>query len=460
MAGLGDFFSEGSTAEQFLIWGVLQQILQPLLQPLTVELSKLVYSATPDVPLPAELVAQATARKIIDDGTGRDAANDTGIGGSDFEKLVSLALRAPDISTVFEAFRRNLIEQGNPNPDDVSVAGALTDMGIRPEWHPIITQLAVSIPTAAEVLNAWLEGQIEPAEAHRRLIEAGMDPTWIQTAYNANGQAPTPTQALELLNRGIIPERGTGPSSISYEQAFLEGPWRNKWLQPFLALAEYLPPPRTVTAMYHAGQLTHDQAASLLAKQGLAPELVQAYLSKASSAHTTTDKHLAKSEITALYQDRLMGHGDALAALQAIGYDAHDAGLILQLIDVRRAAAAATAGVTRIHTLFEAGKLTEPQAKAALVKLDVPADQAQQVIDAWAVTVQQATRTLSPAQIETAWYYEILRTEDALTLLQRAGYDEFDAWVLLSARGHGPLRDVPRPASPYPPPPPPTPGKP
>jgi hypothetical protein len=54
-----------------------------------------------------------------------------------------------------------------------------------------------------------------------------------------------------MANRGIIPWSGSGPRSTSFEQAFLEGPWRNKWLGPFRKAAEYFPPPRTITAMYN-----------------------------------------------------------------------------------------------------------------------------------------------------------------------------------------------------------------
>lgn len=455
--GLGDVFGEGSTAEQFLIWGVLQQLLQPLLAPVVTELQKLVFSATPDVPLSPNAAAELVARGLLDDGSGQDKANDNGIGEGDYHLLVQAAATAPALAAVLELYRRGLIEAGGDDPQTPSVGGALADQGLRQPWRDLVTQLAVAVPDPAQVLTAWLEGQIDEGTARPLLVKGGMDPDWIQTAYNASGQAPTPSEALELLNRGIIAQSGTGPDSTSYEQAFLEGPWRNKWLTPFLALAQYLPPPRTITAMFHDGQLTHDQAAGYLAQQGLDATLVAAYLAPAATSLTSHDKALTKTDLTAAYADGLLSRGQATDALTKIGYTGADAGTILDLVDVRTATAQVSAGVTRARALFDAGKLTEAQAKATLQALGMTAAQAAAVVDTWAITAATATRVLSAAQIEAAYYYNLLTSTDAIGLLQALGYDEFDAWVILANRVHGPLQDYPRPHSPYQPPPPPPP---
>lgn len=445
MPGLGSLFGEGSTAEQFLVWGVLQQLLQPLLAPATNELGKLVNSAVQTVPLSPADAAAAVARGLIEHGTGQDIANDNGIGGQDFDKLVSLALRSADLGAAIAAYQRGLIPEGSDDGAELSLHGAFADAGIRPEWFDVLTKLTVQIPSVAEVMNAWLEGQIDEPEAHRRYIAAGGDPTWFRTSYNANGEAPTPVQALELLNRGIIPERGTGPNSVSYEQAFLEGPWRNKWLPAFMALRNYLPPPRTVTAMYHAGQLTHAQAADLLVKQGLSAELAAAYLAPGHTSSTAEDKHLTKSDVLAMYADGMLHHADAVKALVQLHYSEHDADLIIRLQDARTAARQVTSGVTRVRTLFNAGKISTADARAALVQLGVTAGQAHTMVETWSVTDIPPVRTLTESQVVSAWAYDLVPSRDALAALVNLGYDELDAWLLLSIRNKGPVKDIARP---------------
>lgn len=453
MPGLGDLFGRGSIAEQFLLWGVLQQLLQPLLEPVITEISKEVNSKFPELPLtPAELAGQV-ARGLLDDSDAAGEASQSGLGATEFAKLVKAAAQSPALGTAVAAFQRGEIPAGDGDPLTPSLTGALADAGVRREWWPIVERLAVQIPSTAEVMNAWLEGQITEAEARTRYLAAGGDPTWFQTSYNANGQAPTPVEALELLNRGIIPQDGTGPDSISYHQAFLEGPWRNKWLTPFLALREYLPPPRTVTAMFHDGQLTHAQAAELLTKQGLAPDLVAAYLSPTSSTTSTTEKHLAKTDILALYTDGLMTSADATKALEAINYTAHDAALIIELQDVRIAAAQVSAGVTRVRGLFNSGKITATEAAAELVKLHVDAAQATELVNTWAITTSNEVRTLTASQIGRAWYYLLISADDAMTRLQALGYDAEDAYVLLGLEAKGPVPGLPNPLPKFTPPP-------
>lgn len=448
MASLGGVFGEGSTARQLLVWQVLAQVIAALAAPGFTELTKLTNSAAPVMPLDPGMAAEAAARQHLTPAAAADHATDSGFGGEVFGIMQKLAEHAPDLSAAYELYRRKAIPEGTTDPGQASLRGALTDAGIPERWHDAMVELATSIPTQAEVLNAWLEGQIPEAEARHRLQLAGMDPAWIDSAYNANGQAPTPTQALELLNRGIIPERGTGPHSVSYQQSFLEGPWRNKWLEPFLALAEYLPPPRTVTAMYHSGALSHDRAASLLSKQGLAPDLVAAYLAKTATTTAPTEHHLAKSEITTAYADGLMTKAQALTGLRALKYTEHDAALVLQLVDVRVKTSQLNNGVSRVRTLFSGGKLTEQEARNLLHKLGLDADQASAAVQTWHLTQSTSTKVLSASQVEAAVYYQLLRAEDGIRLLMAMGYDEFDAWMSLAIRLHGDSSLPPRPPGP------------
>lgn len=437
MADLGGIFSKGSTAEQFLIWGVLQQMLGPLLLPLENELQAIAYGLAPDVRISPESAASAAARALISPDKGDSEAQWSGIDPDRFAILYNLATRAPDLTTVAEALRRKIIGEGTSGTNDTSFRGALTDAGIREDWHDVIRKLVTSIPDQSQVLNAWLEGQIEEGEARQRLLEAGMAEDWIKTAYAANGQAPTPMQALELLNRGIIPEGGTGQDATSYEQAFLEGPWRNKWLKSFIALRWYLPPPRTVTAMFHGGQLTHDEAAELLVKQGLTTDLAAKYL--APTRKTSAAKELTKAEIIALYENRVTSRAQALKSLQQLGYDDGDAGELLALADLKAHAAQVSSAVTRVRTLFLAGKLTAPQATTTLDKLGVTPEQASALINVWQIEHARDPKVLTPAQVLAGWEYGVVTMPDAIGQLTAYGYSDDDAYLLLAIKNKGPL---------------------
>ena len=444
--GLADFFSKaGSSAEQLFVWQVLGNIVGGLMAPVINDLQQAALSIDSNTVLDPQTVAGLVAQGIVDQAAGEGEVNKSGLSASRFDHLVIAAGNSLDFGAVVSAYQRGLIEDGDYDPTDVSLHGAAASAAIREGWLPILKKLAVAIPSVAEVMNAWLEGQIGEDEARTRYLAAGGDPTWFQTSYNANGQAPTPVEALELLNRGIIPENGTGPDALSYEQAFREGPWRNKWLKPFLALREYLPPPRTVTAMYHAGQLDHATAATLLTKQGLTSDLVAAYLTPAATSSTTTEKTLAKTDILGLYADGLINAEQAVNHLVALKYTQSDAELLIELQDFKTTKSQLDAGVTRVRTLYQGGKITRGDAVSELEALDIANDLAGQLVDTWDITSSTPVRLLTPAQIVDAWYYELIPSTEALNALESLGYDDIDAWLLLSIKSKGPLADVPRP---------------
>src|SRR5439155_1202130 len=178
-----------------------------------------------------------------------------------------------------------------------------------------------------------------------------------------------------------------------FEQAFLEGPWRNKWLDAYRALSQYLPPPRTITAMYREGSLSHDQAASLLQRQGVPPELVTAYLSSGSAQKVEKGRDLAQAAMLALYRDRITDRGQAAAMLQSIKYDAHEADYLLKVVDLEVAQRFMTAAVGRVHSLYVGHKIALAAVKSTLASLKAPAD-AQAAIEQRAA---QAAEQLPPS---------------------------------------------------------------
>lgn len=445
MSGLGDLFGKNSTAEQLFVWGILNQLISAAVGPGVQEISNTVNGFAPLVPLDPSILAGAVIKGLIEAGNAQSEAAKNGIDQNNFTILTQLAVNPPDIGALVSGLQRGEVDLGEPGALGTTFYGALTLAGIPADWQPLFKALATQLPSGAEVLNALLEGQIGEVEAQTRWVQAGMDPTWFESAFNANGEAPTPVQALEMWNRGIIPEDGTGPAAVSYEQAFLEGPWRNKWLDSFKALRIYYPPPRTVTAMYHQGQLNHDQASGYLAKQGLPADLVTAYLSKSTSSATVADKILAKGDVVSLYKDKLITHDVAIAHLVALKYSADDAALILEIADLASVKSALTAGVARVRVLYLAHKVTETDAEASLVSLGVTKEQATQIIDTWALTSVQITKTLTASEIVAAWYYVVIPTDEAITQLEALGYETDDAWVLLSTRAKGAIVGSPLP---------------
>jgi hypothetical protein len=426
----------GSVVEQLFLWQVAGQFIGGALGPLVQAETNIANSAAPNVPLSPSDAADAVLRNVDVPGGAAHEASLSGVNADRFAVLAALAGNAPDPGSLAVALRRGLIDQ------------ATYDRGIRQgrlrdEWSQLVRELAVVQPSPQAMLDAYLEGQISEAEARDRYAKLGGDPGYFDILYHTQGQAPTPTQALELANRRIIPWTGTGPDAVSYEQAFLEGPWRNKWEPAFRELGKYIPPPRTITAMFKEQGLTEAQAKQYLEDNGLTPDLAAAYLASASHAKVTKAKELAETTVLALYRDRIIPRAEAESFIRALGFNATQADYILQVEDMRVAEKFITAGVGKVHTLYVGHKITEQQALAALAQYGIDNAQAGELVALWGHERAANVRELTPAQVEAAFGYKIIDQATATSRLVDMGYTEHDAWIALSVHSKEALPDEP-----------------
>lgn len=436
MAGRGLLGLGNNTLTQIALYQLVGQLLGAVLTPYAQAITNQVMQANPLVPLsPAEL-ALAVERGEISEGDAAHQAAMSGINTERFHLLTRLAGQAPAPGDLAEALRRGIIDRATF--DRGIVQGAM-----RAEWADLVRELSMRNPPPEAMLGAYLEGQLPEAEARERFAKLGGNPDYFDILYNSQGQAPTPTEAMELANRGVIPWEGTGPKSVSFQQAFLEGPWRNKWLTPFRALAEYLPPPRTVTAMFKEGSIDHARAAELLAKQGLAPDLAAAYLESGSNQKTAASRDLAQTTILELYRDRLIERPAAVDMLTGLGYDATEADFVLAIEDTRLAQRFLNLAVGRIHTLYVGHKLDRQATVNVLAQLGVIGQGASDLVAIWDWERAANVHVLTPADIRAAFHWKIIALADAQARLLELGMTPYDAWLYLSIAEHAAVGDAP-----------------
>lgn len=441
----GELFSKGSIAEQFVVWQVLAQLAEAILAPAWQTVASEVWQLDPNLPVPADVLARLVNRGLLDMGEGINEASKTGTGEPQFRKMVTDAGHAPDLAATISAYHRGLIPADSGDPAVPSLDTALRDAGLREDWVPVVRELASQIPTAADYLNAYLQGQISESDARAGWATNGMRPDDFGWMFDANGTAPTPDMAGTMANRGIIPWDGDGPDSVSFHQAFLEGPWRNKWAGPMRRLMEYLPPPRTVVALMHAGVVTDAQALDLFTKEGLSKELAAAYVASAHKTKSTTAKELTEAQVVRLFTEHKIDQAQAEKLLEGLHYSAENAALLLSLGSVAKADTHLTAAMNRVHTLFVSHKITRAAAEGALGELRIPAAQVTELMALWVLEIGVNVRQLTEAQIVDAFAVGVLTQSEAETELGHIGYTPYDAWVLLSIKSKGALPNRPAP---------------
>lgn len=469
MASLGDLLGSGATndaVKQIFIWGILYGITGAVFDPVNTEISQEVWQTAADNgvtrALSADLLAVMVVRGWMDQGAAQAEAAKTGIGATDFATMVNNARNpiAPEEAAV--ALRRKIIPATSA-PGETSFQTAIQEGNLGDQWGTVIQQLATQIPSPADVLQGVLEGQVPDGVDPRALYEQvggqATDPNtgfdWYTFMFNTRGAAPTPNEAVEMANRGIIPwGDGTdgpviqGPGEVSFYQAFLEGPWRNKWEPAWRQLGQYVPPPRTVTTLLRSGAITVQQAVQYFQDAGMTPALADAYIASASSAKTTAAKGLTESMITQLYLDKLLTPADATTHLEALGFTADEANLILESATLRQTVADLNKNIGRIGNYYIARKIDQATAQSMLAQLGLPNDQITQYLTGWTIDRTANVKLLTPAQIADAFEYLIMDQATAQTSLEADGYTPYDAWTLLSIKAKQALPNQPAPGPP------------
>jgi hypothetical protein len=398
----------------------------------------------PAASLAAQLIdpadaALAVLRGNMSTAEGYAIARQNGLTDAQFDVLVGNTGEPPAVEEMLMLRRRGLISEQ-------LLDRAILQSRIRDEWLPYVKLLSVEPPSAADVLNALVQGQIQRPEAVKRFAEAGGDPTWFNAAYQSTANSPAPVELAEMANRGIIPWEGTGPDSTSWREGFLEGRWKDKWAPAFRALAAYHPPPREIATLVKEGGLSQDEAMRLWEEAGLSPELAHLYWTAAHYTKTATAHHLAQSEIVRLYSDKAIDKATALGMLASVGWTGTDAAWLLDIADLQVTRTALEAAIAKIRSLYVAYKITDHVAAAALAALEVPASQATQLLKIWGLERGANVKTLTAGEITDAYHYEIIGIPEAQAELQAIGYTARDAWLLISIKAKGPIDGYPEPA--------------
>jgi hypothetical protein len=449
MAGAGEEFLGGSTIHQIVVWGVLVELLTSIMQPAIREIEQSTNAAFPNVRLDPATLADLVVKGWLAEGDAAATAKDSGIPPGDFDLMVKGVGEPIGLQDAIFAMRRGIIPFAAPTVGAPSVETAIKTSHIANLWSDTIKALALVPIGVADAVDAVVEGQIPYADGEAIAGQNGIDPANFRILFNTRGNPPGPSDLIELVRRGLIPMQGTGPNALSLQQGIYEGATKDKWEPLYEQLVRYVPPPRTVTAVYKAGGYTAAQATQLYMDAGLSAADAAAYIAGASGEKITGTVQTSVATINTLYFDHAIDNATAVGLLGHLGYSPQEAAFELSVQDLKRSQTALNSAIGRIGTLFINRKIDGPTATEALASLKVPADQAVALIQTWTIEAGANVKLLTETQVVDAWAYGNMTLEQAEAGLEALGYTPFDAWVLLSNKNKGPLGNAP-PAGPAP----------
>lgn len=429
MAGIADkigkLFGPNSMIRQFFVWGVLSEVASAALTPFIQAITNQANKVSPNVPAsPAEL-ASMVLRGVAGEDWAEGEARKSGIHPNIFKLLVQISGGPPSLEDML-----HLMRQGKVSKDDV--IRAIKQSNIKSEWIDTILKLGVQPPSPVEMLRAYLQGQVTGEKALELYTRLGGDPEYFQLLYDTEGNSPTPLQAADMAFRGVIPWTGSGAGVVSFEQAFLEGPWRNKWLPAFRDSAYYIPEPRTIQAMLNEGSITPDKARKLLQQQAVPADMIDAFMFDASSTKVKAAKELTESTISTLYQEKAIDRAQATKFLGLLRYSVDEINYVLTAWDMARELKYRNTAISTVHSQYISHKLARGPASMALDRLGVPAPQRDAMLKLWDEEESAKVTLLTATQVKSAFKKDLFSPEEALQRLLDLGYSVDDAGIFLS----------------------------
>ena len=415
-----------------LVSTTISAVLAPEFEGLTVDAYGTIEfrGGSPPTPLSAAQAADAVVRGYLTQLAGAAEAKFTGYNADRFKIMVDSTGEPLPLQSLTEAWRRKIIAQAGLGAESTSLEQGIRESRVKDKWIKVVEALQFMLAPPGVVIEGWLRAQITEAEARAILYQNGIDDATATLMYKSAGRPPAPQELIELWRRGVIPESGTGGDAISVDQGYLETDLKNKWLPVWKRLRDYLPPPRTITALLRDGSLTEAQALDLFEKSGLPADLAAVYVADAHHARTAASRDLTKATIIELYEEGWFSRADALTHLTGLGETAEVAGFEIEAADWRRTKTLVDHAVTRLHTLYIGHRISDQDIVSELGGLNIPSEQVSAILQVWALERAANVKVLSTAQVLDLLSLGMPST-DVSALLQQDGYSATDADYLI-----------------------------
>jgi hypothetical protein len=242
----GRFFGNTiSESAAYGIGGAMQEPIRPLLQELANQTWATATAAGVGKPLGPELAAEIVAEDVEKHDYGVQQAGEAGYTQAEFDAVLGAVLNAPGLGELFEAWRRNLI-------DDAAFTHGLRKAKLEPRWDAPLMALKLRLLSSDELANAQQQQFIDEARANEEAALQGVTAERQQIRFRLAGLPPGVETALQMLRRGII-------DAATFRQIVAEGHTKTKYTDDLLALEKVVLGAQTYAGLHLRGWI--DEAA-------------------------------------------------------------------------------------------------------------------------------------------------------------------------------------------------------
>lgn len=272
----------------------------------------------------------------------------------------------------------------------------------------LVTKYGLNDGLPGEVLD-WGQKQGIPAE-------------WIQKFWTAKWWAPNPTTALEMLHRGLI-------SQDEVNDVFDLGNVPEFWRDKLTSLSYQQYSRIDIRRMHKAGTIKDVDLVPAFKALGFDDEKAGVMAAFTIQYNNSSYRDLGQSQIVKAYRDSMISRDDAHDLLIALNYDEPTVEWILSMADWEEQLEIQTLYVSSIQENYKAARIGENDARAALMKLNLPGARIDALVEKWKPTRITETKMVSKTDLDKMFRAKVIDADTYKSEMYKLGYSwQYTSW--------------------------------
>lgn len=329
-------------------------------------------------------------------------------------------------------FQETLMKQGYTSDD----ASKLLEMTKQIPPLADITRMMVREAWNEDICQLMGYDDDYPSEVNKYLPMLGLNEDWGKRYWRAHWTLPSPTQAYEMLHRGIITK---GDLSALLKTADYPSFWRDKLEQISYNVYTRV----DVRRMVQSGVMTEAEAYRAYQDMGYDEVKARKLTDFAVAGIGLDEKDLTKAEVIGLYNDGLTDRATTKQALVKMGYDEQETKLLLDRADYDILKSQRTDAIAYTKERYSLSVLNEAGVVAELTKAGLKDSAIQRYLYQWKQDKVLSEKLPTRAEAEALALLQIITLEDYKTLLTKMKYSpQVVSWFVEKCRTNMPSEEL------------------
>ena len=306
----------------------------------------------------------------------------------------------------------------------------LKRIGIHDDYFPVYKELAHQIPPIADIITMAVREAFTPAVAAKFGqyqdfpkpleewgLKKGLSAEWTKRYWAAHWSLPSPLQGFEMLHRGVI---NRSELDMLLRALDVMPFWRAK-----LTGIAYRRVTRVdIRRMYKAGIISVGDVLEAYIELGYtdrdAKRMTDFTVQWAMPKHAS----ITRSDILTAYKSRMITRPEASGLLEDMGEEYFHREFMLKAVDYKKQLEITELQIKGITNLYKRRSYDENTARAELLKLDLPSDEVDLLMqEAYYELKAETPRRWTTSQVLGFIKDKLITKERGILELEHIGYD-------------------------------------